>query len=85
MSSSSMISCHHCDKIVCLHQAEGADAFNWVFTLVVAHMALQDKKTTWHFDLSCAAHIIRNIEKYLMIMNNVNWEVIFNKVSRQFR
>lgn len=45
---------------------------NCVFTLAVAHMALQDKKTTWHFDLSCAAHIIRNIEKYLMIMNNVN-------------
>lgn len=84
MFSSSTISGRHCDKIVRVHQAKGADAFNCFFTIVVAHMALQDKKTTWHFDLSCAAHIIRNIEKYLMIMNNVNWEVFFF-FSRQLR
>lgn len=64
-------SCDRRDKTVCLHQAEGADALICSFILIVAHMASQDKKTTWHFDLGCAAHIIRNIEKYSMIMNNV--------------
>lgn len=68
-----------------MHQAKGADALNCIFILTVADVASQDKKTTWHFDLRYAAHAIRNIEKYSMIMNNVNREVLFNKVSKQFR